>query len=151
LDSHRTPPIRLFWLLPLLAASQLFVAACGRVGAQAEGIGPMKQTDIVAGPGEASFPERYRVEVRLPMAEAEFVALLRRLNLHYQLCGERGTAIPPPPARQATTVDLTRVSKCYEIDGEVDPARHIGKRYRAFLDDSGRVIYLENAFSYTGP
>lgn len=92
----------------------------------------MKQTDIVAGYGEKSFPEKYYVKLTLPMPEADFLALLNRLKLHYGICGERGTGAGLPPPRQQTTVDLSHAEKCYEIDGDRDPVKRIGEAWRAF-------------------
>ena len=85
------------------------------------------------------------------MPEGDFLALLRRLNLHFELCGEANTSNPVPPPRWRAPADLTRAVKCYEVVGGVDPVHHTGESYRAFLNSHNQVIYLENTYSYTGP
>lgn len=105
---------------------------------------------IAVGHDEKSFVDRYGIKISLPMQEADFLALVRQLKLHYEPCGGQGNQVVPPP-RHATKVDLSKAVKCYEIDGDVDLARRVGERYRAFVDAGGDVIYIENAFSYTGP
>lgn len=111
----------------------------------------MKEADIISGLGEPKLTEKYHLSLHLPMNETEFLAVLAEKNLHYSICGEKGSSIDLPPPRQVPTVDFTRARKCYEIDGDVDPVRHVGERYRAFVDDHHQVFYIENAFSYTGP
>lgn len=105
---------------------------------------------IAAGYGEKSFVDRYGIKISLPMPEADFLTLVKQLKLHYEPCGGEGNQSIPSP-RQATKIDLKEAVRCYEIDGDVDLTRRVGARYRAFVDASGRVIYIENAFSYTGP
>lgn len=107
----------------------------------------VKQNNIVAGYGEKTFSERYNLNIALPMPEAKFLALLDRLKLHYEVYGERGTDSGLPSPRQSTKFDLSKAEKCYEIYGGVDH----GEGYRAFVDKDHQVIYIENAFSYTGP
>ncbi len=105
---------------------------------------------IAAGHDEKSFVDRYGVKVNLPMQETDFLALVKKLKLHHEPCGGAGNQ-SIPPSRHATKVDLSKAVRCHEIDGDVDMARRVGERYRAFVDASGNVIYIENAFSYTGP
>lgn len=111
----------------------------------------MKQPNIVAGPGEATLAERYHVTISLPMPERNFIGLLRRLNLRFELCGGEGTPQPFPPPRWTSPANLTNAVKCYDIDGDVDQAHHTSESYRAFLDHNNQVIYIENTFAYTGP
>lgn len=107
--------------------------------------------NIVAGYGEKTLVEEFNLPVILPMKGTAFLALVDGLKLHRESCGERGSEHELPPPRQVSGVDLSNAVKCIEIDGDVDAVRHIGKRYRAFLDANDNVIYIENAFSYTGP
>ena len=95
--------------------------------------------------------EKYHLKLTLPMPESDFVALLDRLKLYRQTCGERGTDDTLPTLRQQSTIDVTRFQKCYDIIGDRDFARRIGEGWRAFTDRNHRVIYIENDFSYTGP
>lgn len=134
----------------VILTSQVILISCHDQSTRG-GTMPINSTSIVAGSGEQTFEEKYGIEVPLPMAENEFLALVRRLGLSYSVCGERGTANPLPSPRQRTTVDLGEASKCYDIDGSVDPIQHIGERYRAFLNPDRQVIYIENTYSYTGP
>ena len=135
----------------LVVATGLLLASCIQGGENAGGAGLAKATDIVAGYGEKSFAQKSNLKIMLPMPETEFLALLDRLKLHYGVCGEHGTRNELPAPRQKSTVDFSKAIKCFEIDGDVDQAQHIGERYRAFSDSTHHVFYIENAFSYTGP
>jgi hypothetical protein len=134
-----------------LVAMFILFGSCDQGPAHVRGAETMKQTAMVAGPGEPTFAERYRVTVTLPMPERDFIALLRRLNLHFEVCGGWSTSHPLPPPRWRSSVDLTSAVKCYDVVGDVDPVHHTGESFRAFLDNHGQVIYIENTFSYTGP
>ncbi len=72
------------------------------------------------------------------------------LTLTYVPCGGRESERSVPKPRHLTAVDLSQAVRCYEVGGDVDGIRYIDKRYRAFTDSSNNVIYVENAFSYTG-
>jgi hypothetical protein len=146
---HR-PVYRMY--APLLAVAMFLVfASCDQSDGTKSGVPLMKRTDIIAGYGEKSFPEKYHLRITLPMPEADFIALLDHLKLHYGVCGERGVGAGLPPPRQQSKVDLSKAQKCYEIDGDRDPVRHTGEAWRAFTDKDHRVIYIENVFAYTGP
>lgn len=126
------------------------LAACN-FSSQDKGRGPpVAQAAVAAGSGEQSFTERYRVDLTLPISEERFLSMVQNLKLAYVPCGGQhsGGSIPEP--RHLTTVDLSRTVRCYEVGGDVDEIRHIGRRYRAFVDSNNNVIYVENAFSYTG-
>lgn len=47
----------------------LFLASCDQRGGGNERAVTVKQTDIVAPPGEPSFPEKYHLKLTLPMPE----------------------------------------------------------------------------------
>lgn len=140
-----------FKMLMLAGVIGIFLAACDQSSGESAGVGRVKQTDIVAGHGEKSFPEKYHIKLTLPMPEAEFIALLNHLKLHYAVCGERGTDKALPPLRQQSAIDASRFQKCYEIDGDRDTVRRIGEAWRVFTDRNHQVIYIENVFAYTGP
>lgn len=111
----------------------------------------MERSGIVAGPGEKTFEEYYGVKVPLPMPEAEFLALLDRLKLPYELNGERGTQMIIPSPKHSKTVDASQMQKSYQIYGEIDPLHRSRAMFRAYVDEAGRVVYLENMFGYEGP
>lgn len=136
--------------LPLMLAA-LCLTACGQRDGGNHATLTVKQTDIVAPPGEPSFPEKYHLKLTLPMPETGFIALLDRLKLYRQMCGERGTDNALPTLRQQSTIDVTRFQKCYDITGDRDLVRRVGEGWRAFTDRNHRVIYIENDFAYTGP
>lgn len=135
-----------YWSFYIAAIGALVGACNGRQMAARN----QNTARIVAGYGEKSFPERYGVAVRLPMPEMQFLALVRKLGLYYQFCGERGSDLGVPPPRQKTSLDLSQAKKCYEIDGDRDVKKHSGEAWRAFTDSKDQVIYIENAFVYTG-
>ena len=139
----------------LKAAMTLFSIAVVLVSCRASysnniGVPDENQVNIVAGPGELSFSERYRLEITLPLPEREFIALLRRLQLPYEVCGDLASNLPLPQPMHRSRASLSIATKCYHIYGPVDTVRHVGERYRAFVDDAGNVIYIENVFTYTG-
>ncbi len=109
------------------------------------------QPNIIAGTGERTFAEKYDLFLKLPMRQSEFVALLHKLHLLYEVCGDRATNMEIPPARHSRSLDVLRIQKCYQIYGSIDRSRGIGEMYRAYVDQEDRVVYIENAFSYTGP
>lgn len=111
----------------------------------------MNQTKIVGGPGEKTFAEKYHLSVTLPMPETAFLEILKRLNLQYDVYGERGSAREIPPPSQSTLVDPSKIQRVYQIYGEVDRVKRTGEMYWAYVDMGHRVVYIENRFSYTGP
>jgi len=106
---------------------------------------------IVAGPGEKTFAERYHLQIKLPMPEASFLTLLKRLRLNYTVYGERGTTREISPPRLSKAVDLSKMQTLYQVYGGVDQVTHTGEMYWAYVDEKHRVVYIENAFAYTGP
>jgi hypothetical protein len=100
---------------------------------------------MVAGPQEETFGQRYHLSISLPMPEPEFLRLLHRLKLSYELVGERGTTKEIPVPAHSPALDLSKIQRCFQIYG--DPGR-IRKSYRAYVDRGNRVIYIENTFSY---
>jgi hypothetical protein len=107
----------------------------------------MLKSGVVAGPGEKTFEENQSVSLHLPMPESEFLALLQRTNLRFERTGEQSGIIPKPWHNDS--LDLSRIEKAYQIYGKTDPKRHVAEGYRAYVDKSGEVIYLENMFIYT--
>jgi hypothetical protein len=135
-----------YWTFNLAAIGALVGACSGRqVAAQNQ-----NTPGVVAGYGEKSFAERYRLAIKLPMPETQFLAIVQKLGLYYQTCGERGSDLGVPPPRQKTSIDLSKAKKCYEIDGDRDVKKHTAEAWRAFTDSKDQVIYIENAFVYTG-
>lgn len=109
------------------------------------------QSLVVAGPGEKNFLAQYDLKFTLPISEAKFLAILDRLKLSYDRCGERGTEMAIPPPHWSNAVDMSKVQTCYQIYGGNDSVHRVGKLYRAYVDRNHQVIYIENAFAYTGP
>lgn len=135
-------------MIGFLVVPSLLVVGCGReVGIPAADSGG---GSIVAGHGEKSFSERYASNLKLPMPEGDFISLLHALKLPYESCGIKGSGLDVPVALHKNSVDLKNVVKCYVIYGDVSHEEKVGKSYRAFVDDKGNVVYIENTFSYTG-
>lgn len=135
--------------LALCGLGQFSLNSCGNTGS----IRNVNNSsgNIVAGPGEMNFSQKYNLELSLPIPEHDFLDILRRLNIYYQSCGAMGASIPVTPPQHVQNMDMSRIARCYYIAGDVDSQRHIGERYRAYVDTNGNVVYLENAYSYTGP
>jgi hypothetical protein len=110
----------------------------------------MEQSGIVAGPGERTLEENDGLQISLPMPEKQFLALLDRLKLRYDIENERPGIIPVPFHCHA--IDLSRIQKAYRIYGkQFDSVRVLGEVYRAYVDKDGNVVCIENTFVYDGP
>ena len=102
--------------------------------------------NIVAGPQEKTFSEKYNQNIQLPMPEDAFLAILDHLQLKHELFGETGTNKVIPSMRWSNTIDVLKIQRCYQIYGNSR-----GEMYRAYVDKNRNVIYVENAFQYIGP
>lgn len=111
----------------------------------------MQARHVVAGPGEDTFEQTFHVQLDLPIREANFLALLRKLKLNFEVMGKRGTEMVIPHPWHSQNIDLAQVERCYQIYGPSDPNGRSRKMYRAYVDSAGRVTYVENMFGYTGP
>ena len=106
------------------------------------------ESSIVAGPGEKTFTQAYPVRLKLPMPEKEFLALLGKLKLEYEVYRRRDKLIPSPFHRK---LDVSAFEKCYQVYGRIDRQRQISEKYHAYIDRDSQLVYLENAFSYPEP
>jgi hypothetical protein len=111
----------------------------------------MAKSGIVAGPGEKTFEESQGVKVSLPIPEDNFLALLNRLKLPFEVIGERGTNAIVPHPWHSDTLDISKIQRAYQIYGKIDRAHQSREMYRAYIDRGGRVVYIENMFGYSGP
>ncbi len=111
----------------------------------------MEQAGVVAGPSEPTFEEKHNVKLHLPLAEEKFLEMLNELNLPYELDGERGTVMIIPTPWHSKKLDISRMQKAYHIFGKINPEQRSREMYRAYVDGTGRVVYVENAYGYTGP
>jgi hypothetical protein len=113
----------------------------------------MIKSGIVAGPEEGTFEENQGVKLHLPMPEDQFVALLKRLKLEYEVVGERGTQMIIPTPWHSDKLDISPMQRAYQIYGQpgrLNPRLPGQEMYRAYVDKSGRVVYIENMFGYDG-
>jgi hypothetical protein len=108
----------------------------------------MNQVNIVAGPGEKTFEENYGVRVVLPMPENQFLALLDRLKLRYEIMGDRSSKIEISAPQHSHAIDLSRIQRDYQIYGRVDRVHKVAEGYRAYVDKKEQVVYIENMFAY---
>ena len=111
-----------------------------------DGPGSVQQRNIVAGPGEKTFDENYSLRVSLPMPEHEFLAMLQRLKLRYDVMSEPSGIIPRPWHFQG--MDLSKIQRTYQIYGNVNRRQRVAEIYRAYVDERGQVTYIENTFAY---
>jgi hypothetical protein len=110
----------------------------------------MERSGIFAGPGEKTFEENYGLKISLPIPEKEFLALLDRLKLRYDIAGQRPGIIPVPFHCHA--IDVSRMQKAYQIYGkQFDSVHVLGEVYRAYVNKDGNVVCIENTFVYEGP
>ncbi len=137
--------------LVFIVMATILFPGCGRASGPADHPMGSSQLSIATGPGEESFSQQYHLDISLPMPESRFIALLKQLGLGYDKCGGSGTNMEIPPPKWSNKIDLSSVQTCYQIYGTNDKTRRVGKIYRAYVDRDHRVIYIENAFAYTGP
>jgi hypothetical protein len=102
--------------------------------------------NIVAGPGEKTFDQTYHVSLKLPIEEAKFLEVLKRLNLPYEVLGKKSGVVPPPWHREH--FDTSQIRTTYQIYGKNDHARRIAQVYRAYVNKADQVVYIENIFMY---
>lgn len=140
----------------LVVLCTIILAACAsshgaaKEDTEVEGVGSIK-ANIVAGHGEPSFTENFGLDISLPIHEDKFRSLLDTRHIGYRLIDSTdGKSILPAP-RHRKLIGPENYKKMYEIYGEIDTEHRIGKRFRAYVNSTGMVIYIENAFSYTGP
>lgn len=104
---------------------------------------------IRAGRNEPRFNERYRISLQLPLAEQQFVDLVRSIPLPIERFGTAGLRNPaltrPLHYRE---FDMSNISHGYLIDGGYNSHLRRNELYRAYVNDEGYVVYVENAFSY---
>ncbi len=107
--------------------------------------------NIISGHNEPTFTENFGIDLNLPISEREFRSLLEVRGIQFRMidASNKNEALPVP--RHRHNMDSLELKKMYEIYGGVDSDRHIGRRFRAYVDTNGMVVYIENAFSYTGP
>lgn len=129
----------------------LLCASCEQSSWGRNGSSTMTNVNIVAGPGERTFTEKYGLTIGLPMSEKSFLEILDRLQLRYETYGRPGSNEEIPPSHWSNELDLSKIQGCYQIYGDVDRVHRVGEIYRAYVDMDRRVVYIENAFSYTGP
>ena len=113
----------------------------------------MIRSGIVAGPEEGTFEENQGVKLHLPMPEDQFVALLKRLTLKYEVVGERGTQMIIPIPWHFDRLDISVMQRAYQIYGQrgrLNPRLPGQEMYRAYVDKNERVVYIENMFAYNG-
>ncbi len=151
-----------FALSPLFVlAVALISTSCDKSGADRKRVAAeyqkrlpeMERSGIVAGPGEKTFEENQGVKLHLPMPEDEFLELLRRLNLSYDIHGEAGTKAEIPLPWHSDRLDISTMQRAYQIYGQpgrLNPRLPGQEMYRAYVDKSGRVVYVENMFGYDG-
>lgn len=132
------------------AAAGVSLSACGATNNPAKPVESGKSGVIVGNSGELPFDKQYQQSIALPMQEAQFLELLGRLHLQYSILGDRskGLAIPNPRLSEKPGEDA--ISRVYQVYGGVDKSNRFGRVYRAFVNKSGEVIYIENAFEYPG-
>ena len=111
----------------------------------------MEKSGVVAGPLEKTFEENHNVRLGLPLSEDRFLKILEELHLPYELDGQRGTNMIIPSPWHSKKLDMSKIQKAYHIYGKMNHNQRSREMYRAFVDEQGRVVYLENVFAYTGP
>jgi hypothetical protein len=107
---------------------------------------------FIAGANEKTLRETYYPTMTLPIRVDKFVALLKSSSLDYEVMWSKSSepSLFPRPMHAPSAN-----AKCYTFVYQIsDPAR-IAKRegavFAAYVDRTGRVVYVENQFQYDGP
>ncbi|WP_266159095.1 hypothetical protein [Dyella silvatica] len=103
-----------------------------------------------AGYREKNFAQMYDSSLRLPVNEGEFIYLLKRAHLSFEVRAE-GVGAICHYAPQRTLIKDESITKVYVITdvAKLRPGR--GVYFSAFVNDFGQVVYVENNFTYEGP
>ena len=97
-----------------------------------------------------SFQQRYAPRVTLPISLKKFLANLERNSLKYEiLTGQNARASFPLPKADAS-IDTKNLAGCVQVYGKFDKSNRSMEGYRAYFDYHENVVYIENAFVYTG-
>jgi len=137
----------------------LFILSCAAISACSPGIAEVCTSDTDAspvgfrgGPNEKTLGESYFPELKLPLAENDFVLLLEKWKLPYSIAWsakDKGVSFPIPQHKRAMD------SRCYKLVYDVYDPTSSGKRYAAhfsaYVRVDGKVSYVENEFQYDGP
>ncbi|MCZ2157455.1 MAG: hypothetical protein LC114_26765 [Bryobacterales bacterium] len=102
---------------------------------------------MAAGENEPTFAERYSVNIVLPVAEEEFLAVVRSLGLKYSTMGPNGE-FPLTLPVHCPSMDMSAVDHGYRISGGEDPKTGRAEAYIALADKAKQIIYVENRFQY---
>lgn len=103
---------------------------------------------FAAGYKELTFSQMYDPSLKLPTKEGDFVRLLKEKHLNYDVRSEGANAICRDPPTQSLIKDMSIV-KIYEI---TDRSKlNQGVHFAAFVNNLGKVVYVENKFEYNGP
>jgi hypothetical protein len=150
--------VSIYGAYTLIASAALALVSCDRQEQHRKQIAEeykkrlpaMEQSGIVAGSGEKTFKENYGLKISLPMPEKQFLVLLDRLKLRYDIAGQRPGIIPVPLHCHA--IDLSRIQKVYQIYGkQFDRVHVVGEVYQAYVSKDGNIVCIENMFVYEGP
>lgn len=98
---------------------------------------------------EKNFPERYNLDIRLPMDAHSFLQIVQRLGLRYQVCGRNDDDIGMPSSHHVPPIDLSRAQVCYEIFGRVYSSG-VAESWRAFEDERHQIFHIEPVYAYPG-
>jgi hypothetical protein len=112
---------------------------------------PVEHTDIVSGPSEPSFSEKYDLDISLPVPRDEILKTVDRLGLRFQLLGERGPDGLYPKPYWSKSVDVSKLEKVYLVEGAFDSERRIAERYRFYATRDDQIVYIENDYTYPDP
>ncbi len=95
-------------------------------------------------PPEPSFEEHFGISVELPVPEPDFIELLNAQGISYEVSTTRRRPSPRNPEAVADASLTHEIAVYGDFDAE------LGRKadYRAYVEDSGDVVLIENAFSY---
>ncbi|GAA4779502.1 hypothetical protein GCM10023219_29240 [Stakelama sediminis] len=128
----------------------VLLTACGPTHNSDAGQIDRGNSMIIANDGEVPFDKQYNLSIKLPMREDAFLGLLKKLHLDYTLSGDLTKGLEIPKPRLSNRIKEGDIVRMYQVYGGVDKANRFGRIYRVFVDKSGDVVYIENAFEYPG-
>lgn len=99
---------------------------------------------------EKTFDVMYKSPFTLPVDESTFVEFLRKNNLVFEVRATGDEAGCDDFPLVDRLIDRN-IRKTYEITDRAQLRAGRGVHFEAFVDNTGRVTYVENRFEYDGP
>jgi hypothetical protein len=107
---------------------------------------------FMAGAHEKTLQETYYPTMKLPIALDKLLALLKSSSLDYEVMWRKSSDLSLfPRPMHVPSANARCYTSVYEISDPARIAKREGAVFAAYVDLTGRVVYVENQFQYDGP